>query len=126
MSTTSTAPLTRGFDFVIIQTRDMHKLRAFYEALLNLKATVEYQDFYVEYDLPDGNTFAIGRDPSATEFIPTGGVVFGVQDAAALGKRVTELGGTYVKRFGSGEPGACFSEWCQDPDGNVFGLHQRT
>ena len=123
MSTTSTTPLTRGFDFVIIQTRDMQRLRAFYESLLNLSATIEYQDFYVEYDLPDGNTFAIGRDPSATEFVPTGGIVFGVADAETQGKRVVELGGTYVKRFGTGDP--CFSEWCQDPDGNYFGLHQR-
>lgn len=119
-------PRTRGFDFVLIQTRDMQKLRAFYQALLDLEASVEYKEFYVEYELPDGNTFAIGRDPAATEFAPTGGIVFGVDDAAALAKRVAELGGTYVKRFGSGEPGACFSEWCQDPDGNVFGLHQRT
>lgn len=126
MNAPNTQPRTRGFDFVIIQTRDMMRLRAFYEALLDLRASVEYQEFYVEYDLPDGNTFAIGRDPSATEFMPTGGIVFGVDDAAALGKRVVELGGTYVKRFGSGEPGACFSEWCTDPDGNVFGLHQRT
>ena len=126
MSTTQTAPKTRGFDFVIIQTTDMARLRAFYESLLQLKATVEYQDFYVEYDLPDGNTFAIGRDPGATEFVPTGGIVFGTDDAEALGKHVVELGGTYVKRFGSGDPGACFSEWCKDPDGNVFGLHQRT
>src|ERR1700761_179130 len=122
MSTT-TAPLTRGFDFVLVQTRDMQKLRAFYESLLNLRASVEYQDFYTEYDLPDGNTFAIGRDPGATEFVPGGGVVFGVNDAEALGRRVQELGGLYVKRFGEGDP--CFSEWCTDPDGNVFGLHQR-
>ncbi len=126
MSTSETAPKARGFDFVIIQTRDMKKLRSFYESLLNLKATVEYQDFYVEYDLSDGNTFAIGRDPSSTEFLPTGGIVFAVDSAEELGKRVTELGGTYVKRFGTGESGACFSEWCKDPDGNVFGLHQRT
>ena len=126
MNTSDTAPKTHGLDFVIVQTRDMKSLRAFYEALLGLKASVEYQDFYVEYDLPDGNTFAIGRDPSATEFMATGGTVFGVEDAEALGRRVTELGGTYVKRFGTGEPGACFSEWCKDPDGNVFGLHQRT
>ena len=122
----SNTPKTRGFDFVIIQTRDMKKLRAFYESLLDLKATMEYEEFYVEYELPDGNTFAIGRDPGAKDFTPTGGIVFGVEDAEGLGKRVTELGGTYVKRFGSGEPDACFSEWCVDPDGNYFGLHQRT
>src|SRR5215469_16426081 len=106
---TSTTPLTRGFVYVLIQTTDMKRLRAFYESLLDLKATVEYQDFYVEYDLPDGNTFAIGRDPGATEFMATGGIVFGVNDGEALGKRVVELGGTYVKRYGSGDPGACFS-----------------
>jgi predicted enzyme related to lactoylglutathione lyase len=123
MSTTETSPKTRGFDFVIYQTTDMRRLRSFYEQLLDLKPTVEYQDFYVEYDLPDGNTFAIGRDPAATEFVPAGGIVFGVTDAEGLGRRVQELGGMYVKRFGEGDP--CFSEWCMDPDGNVFGLHQR-
>lgn len=123
MSTTDTSSKTRGFDFVIIQTRDMRKLRAFYETLLDLAPSREYEDFYVEYDLPDGNTLAIGRDPEATEFVPTGGMVFGVQDAETLGKQVIELGGKYVKRFGSGDP--CFSEWCMDPDGNYFGLHQR-
>jgi predicted enzyme related to lactoylglutathione lyase len=113
---------TRGFDFVMFQTKDMPKARAFYEALLDLKATIEYQDFYVEYDLPDGNTFAVGRDPSA-EFVAMGGIMFGVDNAEALQARVKELGGTYVKRFGKGDP--CFTEWCIDPDGNCFGLHER-
>lgn len=117
MSTT-----TRGFDFVMFQTRDMSKARAFYEQLLGLEATVEYQDFYVEYDQPDGNTFAIGRDPGAP-FVAMGGIMFGVDDAEAARKRVEALGGTYHKRFGSGDP--CFTEWCSDPDGNYFGLHQR-
>jgi len=119
---TAGLPATRGFDFVMFQTKDMPKARAFYEALLDLKPTIEYQDFYVEYDLPDGNTFAIGRDPSA-EFVAMGGIMFGVADAEAARARVDALGGTYHKRFGSGEP--CFTEWCSDPDGNYFGLHQK-
>jgi predicted enzyme related to lactoylglutathione lyase len=122
MSTTETPIATRGFDFVMFQTKDMAKARAFYEGLLGLKATIEYQDFYVEYDLPDDNTFAIGRDPSA-EFVAMGGIMFGVDDAEALQKRVEALGGKYHKRYGSGEP--CFTEWCTDPDGNYFGLHQK-
>ncbi len=122
MSTTGTQPTTRGFDFVLFQTKDMAKARAYYEAVLGLKATVEYQDFYVEYDLPDGNTFAIGRDPSA-EFVPMGGIMFGVADAEAGRASVEALGGKYHKRYGAGEP--CFTEWCTDPDGNYFGLHQK-
>jgi predicted enzyme related to lactoylglutathione lyase len=123
MSTADTASRTRGFDFVMFQTQDMRRARGFYETLLGLKATIEYQDFYVEYDLPDGNTFAIGRDPEAP-FVAMGGIMFGVDDAEALRKRAEELGGTYRKRYGSGDP--CFTEWCTDPDGNAFGLHQRT
>ena len=119
----SDTPTTRGFDFVLFQTRDMAKSRAFYESLLDLKPTVEYQDFYVEYDLADGNTFALGRDPSV-EFAPMGGIMFGVNDAEGLRKRVESGGGTYVKRYGAGDP--CFTEWCLDPDGNSFGLHERT
>lgn len=118
----TSAPLpTRGFDFVLIQTTDMRRLRAFYEGLLALRPTFEYQDFYVEYDLPDGATFAIGRDPEAA-FAPTGGIVFGVADASAGRARVEALGGRYIKQYG-GEH--CTAAWCADPDGNVFGLHER-
>ena len=115
--------MTRGFDFVMYQTTDMARLRAFYEQLFDLKVSLEYQDFYVEYELPDGNTFAIGRDPG-TAFVAMGGIMFGVDDAETLRQRVEALGGRYVKRYGSGDP--CFTEWCTDPDGNAFGLHQRT
>lgn len=113
---------TRGFDFVLIQTRDMRRLRDFYEALFGLTPSLEYDVFYVEYELPDGNTFAIGRDPSTTEFVATGGIVFGVGDAEAARARIEALGGTYVKQYG-GE--RCTSAWCRDPDGNYFGVHQR-
>ena len=113
---------TRGFDFVMYQTRDMARSRAFYEGILELTATIEYQDFYVEYDLPDGNTFALGRDPEAA-FVAMGGIMFGVDDAEAIRKKAESLGGTYHKRYGNGEP--CFTEWCTDPDGNAFGLHQK-
>ncbi len=121
-ASTSTAPVpTRGFDFVIIQTTDMLRSRAFFEALLGIAPRLTYQDFYVEYDLPDGNTFAIGRDPNA-EFMPTGGIVFGVDDADAARARVEALGGSYVKQYGGK---FCTAAWCRDPDGNAFGLHQR-
>ncbi len=112
---------TRGLDFFILQTTDMARSRAFFEALLAIAPSMEYKDFYVEYELPDGSTFAIGRDPEA-EFMPTGGIVFGVEDATDARARVEALGGSYVKQYG-GEH--CTAAWCRDPDGNVFGLHQR-
>lgn len=122
MSTTGIPIATRGFDFVLIQSTDVPRLRGFYESLFGLKATLEYDVFYVEYDLPDGNTLAIGRDPAATEFIPTGGMVFGVDDAEAARARIEALGGAFIKNYG-GE--TCSSAWCRDPDGNYFGVHQR-
>jgi predicted enzyme related to lactoylglutathione lyase len=118
MSETAT---TSGMDFVMFQTKNMAVARAFYEGLFGWKASMEYEDFYVEYDLPDGTTFAIGRDPSAP-FVAMGGIMFGVPDAAAARERAVALGAAHHKDYGGG---SCTTAWCTDPDGNAFGLHER-
>jgi predicted enzyme related to lactoylglutathione lyase len=50
-------------------------------------------------------------------------VLFAVPDAAALTSRVTELGGKLTGDLREMPP--CFQQWCLDPDGNAFVLHQR-
>jgi predicted enzyme related to lactoylglutathione lyase len=82
---------------------------------------MEYEQFYVEYELPDGNTLAIGRDPGAP-FVAMGGIMFGVPDADAARDRAVALGATYHKEYGGA---TCKTAWLTDPDGNYFGLHAR-
>jgi predicted enzyme related to lactoylglutathione lyase len=112
---------TTGFDFVMYLTDDMSRARSFYESLFHLKAGAFDSEHFVEYDLADGNTFALGHQPGAPR-LQCGGAMFGVADAEAAIAKVESLGGKVLGRFG-GE--ICTSGWCSDPDGNPFGVHQR-
>lgn len=112
---------TTGFDFVMVLAKDMARARAFYEGLFGLVPGAFDSEYYVEYELPDGNAFAIGRDPQAA-FTPIGGAIFGVADVPAAIERVQALGGALVRTYGVD---VCTSGWCTDTEGNVFGVHQR-
>ena len=122
MSTTSTDSITlRGIDFVMFQVTDMPRARAFWEALLGLTPGEFVSEYYVEYNLPDGKAFALGKHPSQPH-VAMGGVMFGVDSAQNGAARVTALGGTFHANFGGQ---ICSTAWCTDPDGNYFGLHER-
>lgn len=112
---------TEGFHFVMYLTDDLARARGFYEGLFGWKPGAIESQFFVEYDLPDGNTFALGHLPNAPRD-PSGNVMFGVQDVEDAVARVEALGGKLHARFG-GE--ICTSAMCIDTEGNNFGLHQR-
>lgn len=118
MENTSTL---RGFDFVMYLVEDLKRARAFYEALFSLKPGAFDSEYFVEYDLPDGGTFALAKDPSV-EREPSGGAVFGVTDTEAAIVRIEELGGKLLRRYGGD---SCTSGWCTDTEGNPFGVHQK-
>lgn len=117
-----TAPATlRGFDFVMYLVDDMPRARAFYENLFALKPGSIDSQYFVEYDLPGGETFALAQDPSVARE-PSGGAMFGVTDVEAAIARVEELGGKLVRRYNAEK---CSAGWCTDSEGNPFGVHQR-
>jgi predicted enzyme related to lactoylglutathione lyase len=119
--TESKSIAVRGFDFVRYQVKDLAKTRAFYESLLDLKPGQVDSEHFVEYDLADGNTFALGHHPTAP-FVAMGGIMFAVDDAGAAAEQAKALGGRVEAQFGGD---TCMTQWCTDPDGNAFGLHQR-
>lgn len=112
---------TSGFDFVMYLVKDFKKARDFYEGVFELRSGDYDGDGFVEYDLPDGNTFALGVAPEGAH-VQCGGAMFAVPDAAAATQRIKDLGGTLYANYG-GEH--CTSGWCADPEGNPFGVHQR-
>lgn len=123
MSEIQIAPYkTKGFDFVMFLAEDMPRARKFYESLFEIEPGEFDSENFVEYNLPDGNTFALGHNPGAPH-TPIGGVMFNVEDAGATADRVVFLGGKLVGNF-SGRN--CATAWCTDTEGNTFGLHQRT
>jgi predicted enzyme related to lactoylglutathione lyase len=110
-----------GLHFVIYLTQDFRRARTFYESLFGLRPGAYDTEYFVEYELPDGNAFSLGHLPD-TPFAPSAGAVFGVPDAEAAIVQVEALGGKLITRYGGA---ACTSGWCTDTEGNSFGVHQR-
>ncbi|MBV9720190.1 MAG: hypothetical protein JOZ77_12795 [Candidatus Eremiobacteraeota bacterium] len=111
----------RGLDFFMFLVDDMKRARSFYEGLFSLSAGSADSEYFVEYDLPDGTTFALARDPNAQRE-PSGGAVFGVANIDTAIARAEELGGKLLRRYGGEQ---CAAGWCMDPEGNPFGVHER-
>lgn len=111
----------RGLDVVFYTVKDMARARAFYEALFGLKPSME-SDYWVEYDLPDGSTFALANDPRGG-WTEGHGLMLGVRDRKATAERAEELGGTITDR--QFESASCGAFECIDPEGNYVYFHQR-
>lgn len=111
----------RGLDVVFYTVKDMARARAFYEALFGMKSSVE-SDYWVEYDLPDGTTFALAHDPQGG-WKEGHGLMLGVADRAATAERAKQLGGSITER--QFETAKCGAYECIDPEGNYLYFHQR-
>jgi predicted enzyme related to lactoylglutathione lyase len=111
----------RGLDVVFYTVKDMARARAFYEGLLAIQPSME-SEYWVEYELPDGATFALANDPQGG-WQEGHGLMLGVVDREDAAKRAKELGGTITDRQFEGA--ACGAYECIDPEGNYIYLHQR-
>jgi len=112
---------TTGLDFAMYLVKDLKRARTFYEDVFDLRTGQYESDGYVEYELPDGNTFALCVAPGDGH-VQCGGLMFAVPDVGAAVERVKECGGTFFLNYGGD---ICDSGWCADPDGNPFGVHKR-
>ena len=113
---------TSGLHFVMYLTDDLPRARTFYEALFGLRPGAYDSEFFVEYDLADGTTFALAKSPQSPREM-TGGAIFGVPDSEAAIARIESLDGKVLARIDGGEH--CRTGWCVDTEGNAFGVHQR-
>jgi predicted enzyme related to lactoylglutathione lyase len=110
----------RGLDVVFYTVKDLRRARAFYEGLFGLEASIE-SEYWVEYDLPDGTTFALAADPQGWR--EGHGLMLGVNDRGAVAERAKELGGTITER--QFESASCGAFECIDPEGNYLYFHER-
>lgn len=123
MSTTHSASLVSGVDFVTIWTKDFDASAAFYERVLGLRCTQRY-------DRAPGGEFE------------TGNLTLQVLDAAAIGRpfqvgspialHVDDFEGARAELESRGvsflhafDSGVCHQAIFTDPDGNVLILHRR-
>lgn len=111
----------RGLDVVFYNVKDMARARAFYEGLLGLRPGLE-SEHWVEYELPDGATFALAHDPQGG-WKEGHGVMLGVADMTQAASRAKALGATITDR--TFESPGCSAAECIDPEGNYIYIHQR-
>jgi predicted enzyme related to lactoylglutathione lyase len=111
-----------GIDAIYFSVDDVARSIAFYKALLDVKDTTWENEHGAEWILDDGSAFGIGKIPGAAH-VPSGTVLFAVPDVLVLTPRVTELGGKLNGDLRDLPP--CVQQWCLDPDGNAFVLHQK-
>jgi predicted enzyme related to lactoylglutathione lyase len=125
MTTTTKISSPAGIDAVYYMVKDVGRARRFYEDGLGFEASFVSEDgewIGVEYGLPTGQTFGLGKSAS-TPWRESGGVMIAVPDVAERTKRVREFGGrVHVDCF---ESPVCIMSWCEDTEGNTFALHHR-
>jgi predicted enzyme related to lactoylglutathione lyase len=102
--------------------KDMKRARTFYEGAFELRPGAFDSEYFVEYELPDGNAFTLARHPTA-EWMQCGGAMFAVSDLDRAVARVQEYGAQLAVPLI--EASICRSAMCIDTEGNPFGLHQR-
>jgi predicted enzyme related to lactoylglutathione lyase len=126
MATANAATTATGIDAVYYMTQDFQRARTFYEGLLGLKPSFEMTGegggSFVEYELPDGTTFGLGRMPHAP-FRDSGGAMFAVGDVQAALENAKAAGAQVD--FDFMDLPACHMAWARDTEGNAFCLHHR-
>jgi predicted enzyme related to lactoylglutathione lyase len=109
--------------FTVYPVSNMDKARRFYEHVLGLHVTWNYQDVWVEYDV-GGSTFAIttsdmGRTPGARGAV----IAFEVSDFQAFLHKLKERAVSFVTD--AFDTPVCRMAVIQDEDGNHITIHKR-
>jgi predicted enzyme related to lactoylglutathione lyase len=110
----------KGIDAVYYSVADVPRAAAFYKGFLDVTETSWESEHGAEWVLADGSAFGVGKLP---EQRVSGCVLFSVDDLERMRERVSELGGELDGDIR--ETPVCVQQWCFDPDGNSFVLHQK-
>jgi predicted enzyme related to lactoylglutathione lyase len=119
---TSHSTKAGGIDAVFFSVTDVKRAIAFYRELLEISSVTFEGEHGAEFVLPDGSAFGVGAYSSG-QHVPSGCVLFSVADVDASAALIEAFGGKL-----SGETRdfpSCRAQWCEDPDGNSFVLHER-
>lgn len=110
--------------FTMYPVIDMARARRFYEETLGLSVGSNYEERWVEYDLPGGGCFAIttmaeGISPSSNS---GGSIAFEVENLAKLVKDLKAKGVKF--KLDAFETPVCKMAVVIDSEGNALTLHQ--
>ena len=112
--------------FTAYKVLDMERARKFYEQTLGFKVCANYDEMWVEYDMPGGGCFALTTmgenwQPSSTA---GGCVAFEVEDLDKLCAELKQKGVAFKLDIFSSP--VCKMTLIIDSEGNVLMLHQLT
>ncbi|HUN29946.1 MAG TPA: VOC family protein [Alphaproteobacteria bacterium] len=113
--------VVRGMDCVCYLAKDLARARGFYESVLGMSPATQGES-WVEYEFPDGSTFALSRLPG-DDWYQSGGAMFAVDDLHAALEGVRGAGAHVHSE--TIETPVCTMAWCSDLEGNGFALHKR-
>lgn len=111
----------RGLAAVFYSVNDVARSIAFWKELIDIADTTFENEHGVEWILRDGNAFGVGKYSSG-EWKLSGCILFDVENADETASAVEKLGGKRID--GVREFPNCRAQWCEDPDGNAFVIHQ--
>jgi predicted enzyme related to lactoylglutathione lyase len=109
--------------FTAYAVLDMKKARKFYEGVLGLKATREFSENFIEYDIGPG-TLVVGCAPEHWQPSKVGTTA--TLEVVDLDAAIAHLKKKRIKlAMGPMDFPVCRSIGVRDPDGNLIMLHQR-
>ena len=113
--------MINGIDLAGCFVSDPQRAIAFYRDVLGMKPTqTDPEGRGAEFTLADGSTFGVWKTPDGP---PSGAAfMFAVDDISAA-KAEFSSRGAQISDVNEGP--VCFMAFGQDPDGNVFIVHQR-
>jgi predicted enzyme related to lactoylglutathione lyase len=114
-----------GVDFVFVPTTDLATTKRFYESVLGLPCSVEYERLPgAEFETGTLTLQVIETDAIGREFRPNPWpIALRVADVPAAREELEARGVSFHGE--TLDSGVCHQAFFEDPDGNVFALHHR-
>lgn len=110
-----------GIDASYYYAKDLERATKFYEELLGMAPTMQYQSIVSEWTFPGGESFGLYKPEG--ELQTSHGIMFAVADVR---EAMTQHKARGVKFHGDVEDTpACHMAFGEDTEGNTFILHHR-
>jgi predicted enzyme related to lactoylglutathione lyase len=111
-----------GIDASYYITKDLARSTAFYTSLFGFEPTLHIPQTVSEWTFAKGETFGLYQPQDTSEWRPSGGILFHVDDIKAARKASESLGAAFEEH--EEETPMCLMAFGKDPDGSSFILHQ--
>ena len=123
MTTAAKVGIT-GIDASYYITKDLGKSTAFYTSLFGSEPTLHVPQTVSEWTFDsDDTSFGLYQPEDTSEWYPSGGILFHVDDLKAARAASESLGASFDEH--QEETPMCYMAFGTDPEGNHFILHQR-